>query len=1109
MEETSLHDLVQRAAHIHSDKIAVCFDDCSGATPVYISYNEVINGARELTSLLNIQCDINNRSVFGLYCQPGINLASWILGILQVPAAYVPVDPEAPPHLSAHVMMQCCLRYILIQRDFDLSKKFLNSFSTWLHCDAEVVLQNQNLTLLKLQWRETHNLGTANELQDRATEGQQQDTQTSKVDPSEPSVSVEQIDSRVPGCLAYVLHTSGTTGLPKIVRVPHRCIVPNILHLRAMFQITPEDVLFMASPLTFDPSVVELFVTLSSGASLLIIPSVVKMMPTKLAAVLFNHHRVSVMQATPTLVRQFGTSLLNSTVLSASTSLRILALGGEAFPTLAVLRNWRAKGNKTQFFNLYGITEVSSWATCYMIPDDIIDSTSRSEDSIPLGTPLLGTTVEVRDLNGSLIKQGEGKIFIGGRERLCFIGNEVTMPYGTMRETGDWVVLKESNVYYMGRKDSHIKRHGKRLNLETVQQTVESLSTVEACAVTYYKEHKLILFVVAASQCADGDKDIFLELVKFLPAHAMPDKLVMVESLPFTAHGKVNMKELVKVYEKQMEALKLHSGPQGKEELWACLLVLWKAVLSLPADAMILPESAFLFSGGDSLKSLRLSEEIEAMVGRTLPELMEVILNGSFLDLYNHIANFTFSSNDKETTEVNLKQELNKEFSSVEVQKRTVSHSYKEKAVSFTSMCRGGLVFKSDVDVPNKNSTALLSLKHVETRGHSDITHQHVNKAPASSTVHQVESADPLCPAEGHLFQKDLAGEGGLMLKMRWKSDTGKCVDASPLLLISGAGEASATVYIGSHSHRMQAIDLCSGMIKWERVLGDRIESSATVTKCGNFIVVGCYDSLVYVLRASDGKTYWTFSTGNSVKSCATVDPESGLVFIGSHDHHTYALDVETKQCVWKRHCGGGAVFSSPFLNSSPRQLYIATLGSQLLAINPDNGDILWKHSSDKPFFSSPQCTQRAVFIGSVDGNVYCFSHTGKKLWQFSTNGPIFSSPCIDNSSLADQKLVCGSHDNYVYCLKAGSELLWKFKTSAKVYSTPFIFSDHHIGSRSLVAVTSTDGKLWILDSESGVLKTSYSFPGETFSSPVVWGRTLIVGCRNNFVYCLELSGTD
>lgn len=49
-----------------------------------------------------------------------------INSILQVPAAYVPVDPESPPHLSAHVMMQCCLRYILIQRDFDLSKVSLS-----------------------------------------------------------------------------------------------------------------------------------------------------------------------------------------------------------------------------------------------------------------------------------------------------------------------------------------------------------------------------------------------------------------------------------------------------------------------------------------------------------------------------------------------------------------------------------------------------------------------------------------------------------------------------------------------------------------------------------------------------------------------------------------------------------------------------------------------------------------------------------------------------------------------------------------------------------------------------------------------------------------------
>ena len=66
--------------------------------------------------------------------------------------------------------------------------------------------------------------------------------------------------------------------------------------LRVLFEITHEDVLFLASPLTFDPSVVEIFVALSSGASLLIVPTSVKMVPSKLAAVLFSHHRVTILQ---------------------------------------------------------------------------------------------------------------------------------------------------------------------------------------------------------------------------------------------------------------------------------------------------------------------------------------------------------------------------------------------------------------------------------------------------------------------------------------------------------------------------------------------------------------------------------------------------------------------------------------------------------------------------------------------------------------------------------------------------------------------------------------------------------------------------------------------
>ena len=83
------------------------------------------------------------------------------------------------------------------------------------------------------------------------------------------------------------------------------------------------------------------------------------------------------LQATPTLLRRFGSQLIKSTVLSTNTSLRILALGGEAFPSLTVLKSWRGVGNKTQIFNIYGITEVSSWATFYRIPEKILNSTLK------------------------------------------------------------------------------------------------------------------------------------------------------------------------------------------------------------------------------------------------------------------------------------------------------------------------------------------------------------------------------------------------------------------------------------------------------------------------------------------------------------------------------------------------------------------------------------------------------------------------------------------------------------------------------------------------------------------------------------------------------------
>ncbi|XP_069869292.1 beta-alanine-activating enzyme isoform X1 [Dipodomys merriami] len=1086
----TLQDLVHQAASLYLDKVAVCFDECNNQPPIYYTYKTVVNTASELSNFLLSHCDFQGIQEIGLYCEPGINLPSWILGILQVPAAYTPIDPDSPPLLSTHFMKKCDLEYILVEKK--QIAKFKTSYGPLLNYDT-VTVEHSDLVLFRLHWENVDMNLMLNDRQDKNEKKNRKDCMNSEKDKEEQ----EHMDVRLKHCLAYVLHTSGTTGTPKIVRVPHACILPNVQHFRILFGITQEDILFLASPLTFDPSIVEIFVALSSGASLLVVPTSVKVLPSKLAAVLFSHHKVTVLQATPTLLRRFGSQLIKSTVLSASTSLRVLALGGEAFPSLTVLSSWREEGNKTQIFNIYGITEVSSWATFYRIPEEVLNSTVKCELPVPLGCPLFETVVEVRDTNGFTIQEGSGQVFLGGKNRVCFLDDEMTVPLGTMRATGDFVTIKGGEIFFLGRKDSQIKRHGKRLNIELVQQVSEQLQQVEACAVTWYNQEKLILFIVPKDNLV---KDyIFKELQKHLPNHAIPDELVLIDTLPFTSHGKIDISELNKIYLDYLNS-KPENKLHGKKELWKKLQYLWKSILSPSEDSLKVPNE-LLFSniGGDSLKSVRLLYEIERLVGTSVPGLLEVILSSSLLEIYNHILQTMFIDENQTFTKSNAtKRKLNdinqeEAIGEPSCQKSILPLNGDNEINACIALSRGSQIFPLNVArFLGHHSAACSSELIAQTNT--------LNFKSLNPSVLTGQSKDLCCVEKVSEEEKPVTGAKKMEFRVSWRSDTGKCVDASPLVIV-GVDKSSATVYIGSHSHRMKAVDLYSGKVKWEQLLGDRIESSACVSKCGNFITVGCYNGLVYVLQSNNGEIYWVFTTEDAIKSSPTLDPTTGLLFIGSHDQHVYALDIYKKKCVWKLKCEG-TVFSSPCLSLIPHHLYCATLGGVLLAVTPTTGNIVWKHSCGKPLFSSPRCFQQFLCIGSVDGNLLCFTHLGEQVWQFSAGGPIFSSPCI---SASEQEVYFGSHDCFIYCCDMSGHLQWKLETTSRVYATPFAFHHPNHSSETFLAAASTDGKLWILESQSGQLQGVYELPGEVFSSPVVWESMLIIGCRNNYIYCLDL----
>lgn len=259
-------------------------------------------------------------------------------------------------------------------------------------------------------------------------------------------------------------------------------------------------------------------------------------------------------------------------------------------------------------------------------------------------------------------------------------------------------------------------------------------------------------------------------------------------------------------------------------------------------------ESLFLNSGGDSLKSVRLLNEIENLVGTSVPGLLEIILSSSILEIYNHILQTVFPDEDLTFS----KNYATKRKSSDVNQEETSGKSLHQESVmplncdeinAFIALSRGSQILSLHT------TRFLTKLEHCPSAYSSDLISQTniQNMKSLNPPALIGKSKDMSCVAKVSEEETSVMGAEKMEFHVRWRSDTGKCVDASPLLVIPAVDKSSATVYIGSHSHRMIAVDLYSGKVKWEQILGDRIESSACVSKCGNFIVVGKFLNLRFI----------------------------------------------------------------------------------------------------------------------------------------------------------------------------------------------------------------------------------------------------------------------
>lgn len=254
------------------------------------------------------------------------------------------------------------------------------------------------------------------------------------------------------------------------------------------------------------------------------------------------------------------------------------------------------------------------------------------------------------------------------------------------------------------------------------------------------------------------------------------------------------------------------------------------------------------------------------LVGKAVPGLLEVILSHSIEEVYRHILKVLFPDEEQLMNPGNVvKRKLGgdsgEEFHGKYI--KLTSERGLEIAsglIPFIALNRGNHFFpmnftKSSMQPKNTVQVGVEpqqqpSFLHSKTPG---VMKSHVQGSELENRILTVENKankSDCSPVQQIHAECSHLPVAELALCVRWKSNTRKCVDASPLVIIPAKEKVSACVYVGSHSHAMQAIDLDLGEIKWEKTLGDRIESSACVSMCGNFIVVGTSSVSPFILNS-------------------------------------------------------------------------------------------------------------------------------------------------------------------------------------------------------------------------------------------------------------------
>ena len=517
----TLHFPLDRWAAERPDATAV-EDPARGAAITYRGLAELSDRARDHLW----QMGVRPGDRVGIYMRKSIDAVAAIFGVLKTGAAYVPVDPDAPPPRCALILHDGAVRVVVAER----------RLAAALHASFEPLGAAPPMLLLD------EPAGDALPLAARLAADAAR----------EPAPTVETVHP-APDALAYILYTSGSTGRPKGVMLTQRSATSFVDWCSATFAPTVRDRFSSHAPLHFDLSILDVFVSITHGATLVLVGEEVGKDPLRLAP-LIAERRISVWYSTPSilgLLARYGR--LERYDYGA---LRLVLFAGEVFPVVR-LRELKALWPAPRYFNLYGPTETNV-CTYHEIPATIEPERTTP---FPIGRSCEHLRSRVVDEEGRTVAPGDdGELVVAGPGLMAGYRN---LPDENARafltddageqwyRTGDLVVEEAGGTYvFHGRRDRMIKRRGYRVELGEIEAGLAAHPAVCEVAVVAVHAEEVEVRVDAYLGVRDGRRPSLIELKQFcverLPRYMVPDRFHFVEALPRTSTDKVDYQAITR-----------------------------------------------------------------------------------------------------------------------------------------------------------------------------------------------------------------------------------------------------------------------------------------------------------------------------------------------------------------------------------------------------------------------------------------------------------------------------------------------------------------------------------------------------------------------------------